>query len=222
MVSRSMTLPVDRRMFSTASLSIDKVLSPRKSIFISPVSSITLPSYCVQSSLWPVSLSSAVDTGTQSLIGSLHMIVPQAWIPVFLTFPSSILAYSMVSCRRGSVDASASRSSLTHLMAFVRFIFRPSGSLSGMALHSLFDSSRGSFSTRATSLMASLVAIVPYVMMCATLSAPYFWVTQSSTFPRPSSSKSVSISGSEIRSGLRNRSNSRSYFMGSIFVMPRQ
>ena len=34
--------------------------------------------------------------------------------------------------------------------------------------------------------------------------------------------KSMSISGSEIRSGLRKRSNRRSYLMGSILVMPRQ
>ena len=32
----------------------------------------------------------------------------------------------------------------------------------------------------------------------------------------------IYISGSEIRSGLRKRSNSKSYFSGSILVMPRQ
>ena len=86
-------MPVDRRTFSTASLRIDRVFSPKKSIFISPVSSITLPSYCVHSSFLPgFSLSSAVDTGTQSLMASRQMIVPQAWMPVLRTLPSSILA----------------------------------------------------------------------------------------------------------------------------------
>ena len=39
------------------------------------------------------------------------------------------------------------------------------------------------------------------------------------TFWRPSRQKSMSTSGMEIRSGLRNRSNSRSYCMGSMSVM---
>ncbi|EJX03517.1 hypothetical protein EVA_08380 [gut metagenome] len=60
------------------------------------------------------------------------------------------------------------------------------------------------------------------MMMCATLSAPYFCVTQFNTRPRPSSSKSTSISGSEIRSGFKKRSNSKSYLMGSTCVMPKQ
>ena len=54
------------------------------------------------------------------------------------------------------------------------------------------------------------------------LEKQYLSITHFRTFPRPSSSKSVSISGSEIRSGFRKRSNSRSYFRGSIFVIPRQ
>ena len=122
----------------------------------------------------------------------------------------------------GSALASASRSSGTAFMALGRFIFIPSGRRSGIALHRRFDMSSGSFSTRATSFMEFLVAIVPYVMMCATLSCPYLSSTHSSTRPLPSSSKSVSISGKDIRSGFRKRSNSRSYFIGSILVMPRQ
>ena len=42
------------------------------------------------------------------------------------------------------------------------------------------------------------------------------------TFPLPSSSKSISISGNETRSGFKNLSNRRSYLMGSIFVIPVQ
>ena len=160
--SRSMVLPVEMRMFSTASFRMERVLSPRKSILMSPVSSITCPSYCVQSSLCPGSaLSSAVDTGTQSLISSRQMMVPQACMPVLRTVPSSILAYLMVLRSLGSSDTSACRSSATVLMAFSRFIFSPSGSRSGMALQSRLDISRGSRSTRATSLMEFLVAMVP-------------------------------------------------------------
>ena len=135
MVSRSITLPVVSLTFSTASLSIESVFRPRKSIFINPVDSMTWPSYCVHLSLWPGSdLSSAMDTGTQSLIGSRQMMKPHAWMPVPRTVPSSIFAYSMVLCSLGSGLASASRNSGMHLMALVRFIFSPSGSLSGICL----------------------------------------------------------------------------------------
>ena len=68
----------------------------------------------------------------------------------------------------------------------------------------------------------SEVAIVPKVTTCETWSLPYFPSTYWSTLPRPSSSKSISISGIEIRSGLRKRSNRRSYFIGSMWVIPRQ
>ena len=68
--------------------------------------------------------------------------------------------------------------------------------------------------------MTLFAAICPKVTMCATWSAPYFFVTNSSTLPRPASSKSTSISGMEMRSGFRNLSNSRSYLIGSTFVMP--
>ena len=199
---------------------MDRVLRPKKSILMRPVSSMTLPSYCVTSSFSPVSLSSAMLMGTWSVMSSRQMIVPQACTPVLRTLPSSIFAYFMVSRNNGSGDASASRSSGTAEIAFGRFIFIPSGKRSGIALQSLFDMSRGTFCTRATSFMASFVAIVPYVMICATFSCPYFSVTQFRTRPRPSSSKSTSISGSEMRSGLRKRSNSKSYFIGSTRVIP--
>ena len=213
--------------FSTASFSMERVLSPRKSILISPVSSITEPSYCVHISFSCVALSSAVLIGTQSDIASRQIIMPQACTPVFLTLPSSITAYFSVLESSGSLEAAASRSSGIAAIAFGRFILGtfpsgPSGSLSGMSLHRRLLVSRGSFCTRATSFSASFVAIVPYVIMCATFSKPYFFVTQLSTSPRPSSSKSTSISGRLMRSGLRKRSKSRSYLMGSICVIPRQ
>ena len=89
-------------------------------------------------------------------------------------------------------------------------------------IYRALEMARGNFSTRATSLMEFFVAIEAYVMIWAQFSWPYLSITHFNTFPRPSSSKSVSISGSEIRSGFRKRSNSRSYFNGSIFVIPKQ
>ena len=157
-----MSMPRVRLMSATASFISDNVFSPRKSILIRPVDSITCPSYWVQLVL--VSLksgSSAVDTGTQLLIGSRQIMKPQAWMPVPRTVPSSILAYLMVLLSFSSVEASASLSSGVHLMAFTKFIFMPSGSRSGMALHSAFETASGRFSTRATSLIEFLVAILP-------------------------------------------------------------
>ena len=161
-VSRSMTSPVVCLITLQASFISDRVLSPRKSILISPVVSMTWPSYWVTAVFRPgKSGSSAVDTGTQLLIGSRQIMKPQAWIPVPRTVPSSILAYLMVLLSRISEENSACCSSGVYLMALVRFIFAPSGSRSGIALQRAFALSSGSFSTRATSLMEFLVAILP-------------------------------------------------------------
>ena len=143
-------------------------------------------------------------------------------MPVPRTVPSSIFAYFMVFRSRASSLTSASCSSGVQAMAFVKFIFMPSGRRSGIALQSRFEISKGRPSTRATSLIEFLVAIVEYVIMCAQFSAPYLLITHCNTFPRPSSSKSVSISGRFTRSGFRKRSNSKSYFKGSIRVIPKQ
>ncbi len=84
------------------------------------------------------------------------------------TLPSSILAYFRVSRTNGSDDASAACSS-----GHIRW--HSAGSASYQVFYpapicQTVDSERGSFCTRATSLIASLVAIVPYVMICATFS----------------------------------------------------
>jgi hypothetical protein len=71
-------------------------------------------------------------------------------------------------------------------------------------------SAYGKPSTRAASLIACFPLIVPYVTIWATWSSPYFWHTYLMTSPRLRSSKSMSMSGIAIRSGLRNRSNMRS------------
>ena len=152
-------------IFATASLIIDSVFNPRKSIFINPVSSITEPSYWVTSIFSPVSLSSAVLTGTQSVISSRQIIVPQAWTPVPRTFPSSIRAYFIVSRINIFSDSQACCNSGTAAIQFFRLILGDlpsiSGNLSGISFVRRSDSERGNFSTLATSLIAILVAIVP-------------------------------------------------------------
>ena len=73
---------------------------------------------------------------------------------------------------------------------------------------------------RPTSLIAAFAAMVPKVIICATFSRPYLCVTYSITSPRRFMQKSISISGIEMRSGFRKRSNSSSCCSGSISVMP--
>src|ERR1051326_2939718 len=74
--------------------------------------------------------------------------------------------------------------------------------------------------TRPTSRTTDFAAIVPKVMICATLSSPYFLRTYSMTSPRRFMQKSMSMSGMSMRSGLRKRSKRRSYSSGSTSVMP--
>ena len=78
------------------------------------------------------------------------------------------------------------------------------------------------FITRPTSRMAFRAAMVPKVTMWATWSSPYFRRTYSNTSSRRVSPKSMSISGMLTRSGFKNRSKYRLYFMGSMSVMWRQ
>ena len=159
-LSISSSIPRCSRTLATASLIMDKVFSPKKSIFIKPVSSMTEPSYWVTNIFSPVSLSSAVLTGTQSVMSSLQMMVPHAWTPVPRTLPSNIWAYFKVSRTKGSGDASAACNSGTYSMAFARLSFLL-GILSGTSFAKRSASAKGSFCTRATSLMAILAAIVP-------------------------------------------------------------
>ncbi|GBE03271.1 hypothetical protein BMS3Abin09_00183 [bacterium BMS3Abin09] len=77
------------------------------------------------------------------------------------------------------------------------------------------------FIALATSLMTALACIVPNVMIWATRSLPYLFVTYSMTSPRLFIQKSTSISGMLTLSGLRNLSKSRPYLMGSMSVMSR-
>ncbi len=59
------------------------------------------------------------------------------------------------------------------------------------------------------SRMTVFAPSVPKVMICATLSRPYFPFTYSITSPRRDWQKSMSKSGGETRSGFRNRSKIR-------------
>ena len=74
-------------------------------------------------------------------------------------------------------------------------------------------------STRATSLSTARAAMVPKVMIWETFSRPYFWATYSMISPRFSKQKSTSMSGMEMRSGLRKRSKSSWWAMGSMSVI---
>ena len=67
--------------------------------------------------------------------------------------------------------------------------------------------------------MAARGNMRPKVMICATDSRPYlsatYWITRS----RPFTEKSMSISGIDMRSAFRKRSNRRSYSSGSTSVI---
>ena len=63
--------------------------------------------------------------------------------------------------------------------------------------------------------------MVPKVMIWATFSRPYFFVTYSITSPRRASQKSMSMSGGLMRSSFKKRSKMRSCAMGSMSVMRR-
>ena len=70
-----------------------------------------------------------------------------------------------------------------------------------------------------TSLVTPLAAIVPRVPICATDFSPYFFCTYSITLSLPSIQKSISKSGKEGLSGLRNRSNRSPCCKGSSVVI---
>ena len=74
-------------------------------------------------------------------------------------------------------------------------------------------------STRPTSRTTALAFMVPKVMIWATFSRPYFFMTYSMTSPRRFSQKSMSMSGGLMRSSFRKRSKIRSCSMGSMSVI---
>jgi hypothetical protein len=70
--------------------------------------------------------------------------------------------------------------------------------------------------------MAALALMVEKVMIWATRSSPYFCETYLMTSPRRRSSRSMSISGMDLRPGFKNRSKPSFQRMGSSSVMARQ
>ena len=95
-------------------------------------------------------------------------------------------------------------------------------SVGGISLATWSTSAYGRLSARPTSRTTARAFIVPKVMICATFSRPYLRVTYSMTSPRRRSQKSMSMSGSDTRSGFRKRSKIRSKCSGSTSVMFRQ
>ena len=73
-----------------------------------------------------------------------------------------------------------------------------------------------------TSRTAALPPRVPNVIIPATFSSPYLFLTYFITSSLFISGKSVSISGIVTRSGFKNLSNSKLYFKGSTSVIPKQ
>ena len=74
--------------------------------------------------------------------------------------------------------------------------------------------------TRLESFRDCLALMTPYVTTWLMRSAPYFSRTYSMTSSRRRSSKSTSISGMEMRSGLRKRSKMSPWRSGLSSVMP--
>ena len=154
-----------------------RVFSPRKSILITPASSITLPSIWV-SHKWE---SLEVATGIRSVRSCGAMMMPAAWIPVLRTEPSSrsascstlpagvstclYMSRSFFTLSSSSFpNPSFSSSDFSPSFAFIgacntRFNSIPG--LSGTSLASALDSARGRSITRATSLILIFAAMVP-------------------------------------------------------------
>ena len=211
-------------MIFTQSFIIVKFFNPKKSIFRRPAFSTTLLSNCVTMR----SESLELVIGIKLINGSGVIIIPQAWVPTFLTDPSSLIALFIVSaCKSSPLEKSINFFAFDN-WSFLTFFFKSlseklkilsSDIRSGTSLAILSASNNGKSNTLAVSLMEDFAAIVPKVIIWATFFLPYFSTTQSITLDLPSSSKSISISGREILSGFKKRSKSKSYFIGSTFVI---
>ncbi len=213
MASMSIRSPVPFSMSLRASSMTVRLRRPSMSILSRPMASMSpMANWVVTSPLtdwW---------SGRYSTRGFGVMTTPAAWMEAWRTWPSSFRAMAM-SWAILVFFAWSSRSSGTALMAASRVA---SGPTAGMSLAMRSTSGSGTSRTRPTSRMAARAAIVPKVMIWLTLSWPYLFVTYSIISCRRRAQKSMSMSGRLMRSGLRKRSNRRSYSMGSIWVMPRQ
>ena len=163
--SGSNLVPVLCATRSTASLIMVKVFNPKKSIFRSPADSTTELSNWVTSR----SASFAVVIGTWSVSGEGVIITPQAWIPVFRTLPSRILAWLMVSALKSLPSDTLISSSAMPISSLLSFCFlvlssQPKSFASlvfGTSLAKRSASCNGRSNTRAASRMADFAAMVP-------------------------------------------------------------
>ena len=114
------------------------------------------------------------------------IITPQAWVPTFLTEPSRILAWVIVSASKSSPSeifkswltlskSSGLNSDLSLFVSVSNIVFNLD--MLGINLASLSASFNGKSKTLAVSLMDDFAAIVPYVIIWATCVSPYLFIT---------------------------------------------
>ena len=103
LLSMSISTPWFSLIKFSASLMMVNVFKPRKSILITPASSMILPSNWVTNK----SESLEVATGIISVKSCGAMIIPAAWIPVLRTDPSRTKASFKTFARRSSPSAIA-------------------------------------------------------------------------------------------------------------------
>jgi len=187
-----------------------RLANPKKSIFTSPAFSRLTFSYCDE--MLP-SLGSRYN-GTCSINGSREMTTPAACFPAERVSPSTFFAivmsclpvsFVLYNCFNSSEACNASSRSSWRIN-FVRAL----------------TCCNGISRARATSRIAPFDFILLKVIIWLTWSSPYFCFTYSMTSSRRNAQKSISISGISLRSGFKNRSKSRLYFIGSSSVISRQ
>ena len=200
-------------MFSKAPSITERVLRPRKSILTRPSFSTGSIEYCV--TIW---LSPNFLTGTISIIGFGVMTTPAACCEQCLDMPSMCAEMSSSFLTAGSVSYIALRSGTPARASLMLLI--PDLRESGMSLVTRRTSGTVIPSALPTSVIAPLLFIRSKVIIWATLSLPYLRTMYSISSSLLLSDTSVSISGMLIRSGLRKRSKSRLYFIGSRSVIP--
>ncbi len=155
------------RISFSASVRIVSVVRPRKSIFNRPIFSMATMSKAVTISSFLV-----LCSGTSSVSGLGEITTPAAWTPELRTMPSSLFAVS-INSRIWPSFSMASRSCGESSMAWSSVMLSCVGTILAMRSTSAYGMSMA----RPTSLIAALAAMVPKVMIWATLSRPYFWVT---------------------------------------------
>ena len=181
--------PEDSSIRSSVCFMTVRVFKPRKSNLIRPNFSIwSMVNWVIISPLAPFT------SGTYSIKGLSEMTTPEAWVDACRAIPSrdreiwsSFFSFSSPLSMRFNSGSSS--------MAFSSRTFGPSGTILAILSTSLY----GIFSTRPTSRITALAFIVPKVMICPTLSRPYFSATYLITSSLPFIQKSISISGMLIR-----------------------